>query len=234
MRVVTTVHKAGFEVYGHRWVDGIKNWPEAEWVMYAEGFVTETVPCKRIEDLPRLEAFKRTHRGYRSIGWEHDVVRFSNKVFAAYDALYDYDGLGVWLDADCVTHAKIPKGYIENLLPEGFYMGQFNRTGFCTETGFWVMNCSHPQHKAFLDAWLAVYESGSFKNLTEWHDCAILDSITRKFVNEKLIRVLNLSGEHSKTEHPMSYCEIGQWIDHCKGRRKIAGKSHENVHNKGV
>lgn len=230
MRVVTTVHRAGFEQYGHRWIDGIKNWPEAEFWMYAEGFATEAVKCKRVEDLERLAKFKLTCVHYKPISWQWDVVRFANKVFAAHDAFYDYDGLCVWLDCDTVTYRPIPCGYIEGLIPEGFFMGQFNRSGYHTETGFWVMDGKHPEKKAFLDAMLEWYESGAFKQLHEWHDCTILDAVTHRFIREGRIRVTNLSGEWAKDMHPIAKSDLGRYIDHTKGARKDLGYSPENFH----
>jgi hypothetical protein len=38
----------------------------------------------------------------------------------------------------------------------------------------------------------------------------------------------NLSGEMHKHPHPLSVTELGRYIDHCKGPRKIAGRSPEN------
>jgi hypothetical protein len=42
------------------------------------------------------------------------------------------------------------------------------------------------------------------------------------------VPTFNLSGEFHKDMHPMAKTELGQYIDHCKGPRKIKGKSPEN------
>lgn len=234
MRVATTVHKAGFEQYGFRWVEGIKNWPQAEFILYAEGFSTESAICKRVEDLPRLEIFKRKFHGYVPPSWEFDIIRFSNKVFAAYDAFYDYDGLCVWLDADCVTYRKLPKKVIEEQLPEGAFMGLFRRAGLHTETGFWVMDGSHPEKKAFLDTWVQWFETGRFRSLHQWHDCTTLDATAKLFEKDGRIKVHNLSGEASKEMHPICFVELGKYIDHTKGARKKTGISPENEFRKAA
>jgi hypothetical protein len=228
MKVITTVHKAGFEQYGYRWIESIANWPAAEFVMYAEGFDPEGVAYKRIETLDRLEAFKKKYRDYRPVSWQWDIVRFSNKVFAVHDALYDYDGLAVWLDADCVTYRPIPDGYIESLLPAGNYMALLKRAGYHTETGFWVMDCSHPEHKAFMDTWLGWFESGVFRDLREWHDCTTLDATVRLFEKDQRIKTHSLSGAFEKDMHPISKIDLGKYIDHTKGARKVLGVSPEN------
>lgn len=224
MKVVTTVHKAGFDLYGHRWVESMKNWPGAEFVMYSEGFTTPDVRCVRTEAVPRLEAFKRRHRNYKAPDWRHDIVRFSNKVFAAYDALYDHDGIGVWLDADCVTYQSIPKGYVEEQLGDA-YLAHFDRPGHYTETGLWLMNCAHPRHREFMDLWLRWFEEDAFMRLPEWHDCTTLDA-TIKMTG---VPTKSLSGKYGHLMHPMAKADFGRFCDHTKGNRKMDGISPENA-----
>lgn len=231
MRVVTTCHKAGWEQYGHRLVESWKNWPrDAELWFYTEGFsidrddVTE-VPNTKIE---ALQNFKNKYGHYQPVSYLYDVVRFSNKVYAACDALMDYKGLGVWLDADCVTYQPFPDGYIESLLPKGAYIALFKRAGMYSETGFWVMDCSHPQHQAFLSTWMEWYESGMFKHLGNWTDCETLDATIRKFEKAGQIVSASLSGEHAKDMHPMSKVDLARYVDHRKGARKVLDHSPEN------
>lgn len=236
MKVITTVHKAGFNAYGHRWVESVQNWPtSAKFTMYGEGFDLPsgpTIAFKRNEDIARLEAFKAKHKDYDPLGWQWDVVRFANKVYAAYDAFYDHDGLGVWIDCDCVTYNRIPDGYIEAMLPEGAYMGLFKRPALYTETGFWLVDCTHEAHKDFFDAWLAWYESGAFQELTQWHDCTILDANVRLFEKRGIIQTVSLSQGFENYGHPMAKADLGRYIDHCKGNRKAEGRSMENEFRK--
>ena len=105
MKVISTCHKAGWDQYGQGWLDGIDNWPKAEFILYTEGFDLDDprVEARKIEDVERAVAFKKQYAHYRPLAWRWDIVRFSNKVFAAYDALYNHRGLAVWLDADCMT-----------------------------------------------------------------------------------------------------------------------------------
>lgn len=231
MRVVTTCHKIGFEAYGHRMMDGWKFWPcESELWFYTEDFdvvgpKVSSIPNTKIQS---LQAFKAKYQNYRPVSYLYDVVRFSNKVYAAYDALFEYKGLGVWLDADCVTYKQIPDGYIENLLPKGKYMALFKRDGLYSETGFWIVDCSHPQHQSFLNMWVEWYESGAFKELGNWTDCEMLDATIRKFEKANLIETASLSGQFGREMHPMAKVDLAQYIDHCKGGRKAQGMSPEN------
>ena len=246
MRVVTTCHKEGFEVYGHRWIEGRKHWPKGtEFWFYTEGYELPLTPEEQqavetvgiyetpwierrdVNDIQSLVEWKAKHKNYTPPDWQWDVVKYSNKVFAAIDALYDCKGIGVWLDADCVTYADIPEGYVEGLLGDA-YMGSFQRTGLYTETGMWVVNCDHKEHRNFLDTWRGMYLGERYKQLTQWHDCMTLDAAIRIAG----VPVVNLSGEFAKDAHPMARVELSKYIDHCKGPRKIKGMSPENKNRK--
>lgn len=223
MRVVTTCNAKNLEAYGHRWLDSRKNWPAGtDFQFYTEGFEVDC-PGKDFKDLARFQEWKASHKDYEAPGWEWDVVRYSHKVFAACDALYDYTGIGVWLDADCITYKPIPEGLVEAQL-DGAYLACYQRTGIHTETGLWIMDCSHPIHKQFLDLWRSWYLLDEFKKLPQWHDCMTLDACIKQ-LNPP---VKNLSGEHHLAAHPQAKTELGKYIDHCKGSRKSAGRSEEN------
>ncbi len=224
MRVVTTSSKQGFDDHGFRWLEGRKHWPDATFHYYTEGFDVDC-PSKDFADVPEFVEWKAKHRRYIAPTWHFDVVKFAHKVFAAYDALRDYDGLGVWLDADCVTYRKIPNGFIERQL-NGAYFAHYGRTGMYTETGLWIVDCSHEQHKAFFDFWRNLYLTERYRRFPQWHDCFTLDATIRAF--RELCKFHNLSGEHHKTMHPQALSEIGKYVDHCKGPRKAEGKSPEN------
>jgi len=234
MRVVTTCNKTGLELYGHRWLKGMANWPAgAEFHWYTEGYeAPKGVIATDFAELPAFTQWKLKHAGYEPPSWQWNVVGYAHKVFAAADALYDYDGIGVWLDADVVTYKKIPEALMATLL-DGHYLARFERTGMYTETGMWIVDCRHPEHRNFLDAWRNVYFSERYKVLPQWHDCMTMDATVRTFLSDGRITTTNLSGEHCKAPHPMAVTEIGKYLDHCKGPRKIKGRSPENKFRKG-
>lgn len=232
MRIVTTCHKAGWEQYGTKFdTDNLPFNHEIRW--YTEGFDHPWLAppwLVRNEDLPKLQAFKQKHAHYIPPDWRFDVVRFANKAYALYDALYDHDGIGVWMDADIVIHEPIPEGYLESLLPQGCYIALFQREGWHSETGLFVIDCAHPQHKRFMDLYIANYETGKFAEAHEWHDCVMLDRTINAFLRDDLIQVHNLSGPHSNEQHPMAKHPISRYLDHLKGpSRKKLGHSPERV-----
>lgn len=232
MRFVTTCNRDGWDRYGHRLWDSWDNAPaNAELVWYAEGFnpgEKRGITVISADKLQDLQSFKLKHERYRPPGWRWDVSKFAHKVFAAIDGLRDYKGIGVWIDADCVIHKAMPEGWLEQFLPSGFYMSMFQRRGMYTETGFWMVDCSHKHHLSFLMDWQSWYDSGEFRGLAEWHDCMTLDATVRSYTREGLIEVFSLSGPHEKEMHPMAFSPLAEYIDHCKGPRKDAGVSPEN------
>lgn len=234
MRVVTTCHKAGLKQYGHRWLDSRKNWPDGtDFRFYTEGFKVDC-PGKDFSAMREFADWKSGYAHYDPPSWRFDIVRFAHKVFAVYDALRDYDGVGVWLDADVVTYAKIPDGLVEEQVKDD-YIALYERTGHYPETGFWVVNCAHPQHKDFFAWWLQLYWTGNFTRLPEWHDCTTLQAATKRFTAKGLITVKNLSGDYHKDMHPQAKAEpFCRFMDHCKGQRKDKGISSENHHRKAA
>jgi hypothetical protein len=223
MRIVSTVHKAGWEAYGGEFIDSThRNWSGAEIIVYAEGFVGTFVGpdvewfTRPIQKVDRLGAFKAQYAHYKPVLWQWDIVRWSNKVFANYDALYDYDGLAVWLDCDTVTKKPITEDFIRSLLPEGKYMACFHRVGMPTETGFVIRDCSHPIHKPFMDLWVQWLESGQFKTLSQWCDASTMDA-TIKLTKAPTV---SLSGPYEKELSPMDLAPLSQYIEHKKGNRK--------------
>lgn len=229
MRVVTTSSKQGHDDYGFRWLESRKRWPEGtDFQYYTEGFQVDC-PGRDMREMADFLEWKSRYAHYVPPSWKFDIVRFAHKVFAVYDALRNYDGVGVWLDADCVTFDDIPRGLVESQVTDA-YIALYQRTGHYSETGFWIVNCAHPVHKDFMAWWMQLYWRGEFTRLPEWHDCTTLDTTIRRFIAKGLIEVKNLSGEYAMEMHPQAKAEpFCHFIDHCKGARKRKGFSAENV-----
>ena len=239
MQFVTTCHLDGFQQYGGLLLRGWHHFPEScTLTWYAEGFDIDRTPrveVRDVEQLERLQAFKRKYAFYRSPYYLWDVVRFSHKVFACYDAMRHGTGKMAWIDADIVPFADMPDGWPESLLHDGDYIAMFRRKGWYSECGLWVVDCDHPAHGEFWDALVDLYESGRFKELGEWHDSYLMDAVVRNMERAGRIAVTDLSGEHWQDEHPMSKHPMSQWLDHLKGpHRKALGISPENQHRKAA
>lgn len=237
IKCVTTCHREGWDQYGRAFRDGWRHVPH-DLTWYTEGF--DLPPAERItevknESLEKLQAFKKRFSFYKPPYYQWDVVRFSNKVYAVHDALRNHDGLGLWIDADMIPFSDVPVGYIESLLAPGDYIAMFRRKGFYSECGFWVVDCTNPQHGAFMDRLLGLYEDGDFKHLREWHDSYLMDAVVKQMERDGKIKITNLSGVHSGDEHPMARADLAKYFDHLKGpTRKELGASPENEHRKAA
>jgi hypothetical protein len=229
IRFVTTSHLEGFSLYGRGLLDNWHRMPATlDW--YAEGYdvpAAERVTQKDCGALSELSAFKARHAKYRPPYYLWDVVRFSHKVFAMHDALRDHDGIGGWIDADVMLLQDVPGDWLRSLLPDGHYAAMFRRKGTHSELGFWLVDCSHPAHKAVFDAALAMYTSDTFKFLEGWTDCHVFDAVLRRFEADGRVKVANLTTEDC--DHPMAARkDFAAYFDHRKGpERKKLGYSPE-------
>lgn len=234
-------------MYGQRWLDGRKHWPAGtEFYWYTEGYdlpfqadelqmieqagtgntdgwVTRK-DCNAITDFAN---WKLRHAGYVAPSWKFEVVKFAHKMFAFMDATANFDGVGVWCDADCEAYRKIPDGLLESKVVTD-YIAIYDRPGRWTETGFFIVNCAHPAHEEFWAFVRDVYLNDRYRPLHHWTDCFILDAAIKKFTEAGRITVCSLSGDKHKQGHPMAHTELGKYLDHAKGERKEEGKSPEN------
>jgi len=247
IRVVTTAHKAGLAQYGQAWLDSRKHWPKGtEFYWYTEGYDLPYQPDelemieqagagnrdgwierRELNELKEFADWKLRHANYIAPMWKFNVIAYSHKVFAMIEATRNYEGVAVWLDADCVTYRDVPEGLCESFVKDA-YIAHYARPGRWTETGFWVVNCGHKVHREFMDFMADVYLRDRYKQLHHWTDCFVLDVAIKRFTTSGAMTAHSLSGEHDKAGHPMAVTEMGKYIDHRKGERKDAPRSPEN------
>lgn len=235
MRFVTTCHKEGFEQYGKRFLEGWHHFPSScEMRWYTEGYeLPDTPGVVQVDNeiIADLQDFKRRHSRFKPPNYRWDVVRFSHKVFAVYDALRNHKGIGAWIDADMVPLQDVPQEFLSGLLQSGDYIAMFRRKGFYSECGFWIVDCNHAAHAEFMDTLYDLYVSDTFKSLYEWHDSYLMDVVVKHLERQGKITVTNLTlPEHLGEEHPMALGVLAPYLDHLKGpERKQMGYSPERV-----
>jgi hypothetical protein len=59
----------------------------------------------------------------------------------------------------------------------------------------------------------------------EWHDGFIFDVVRREFEQRGLIRSRNLTPANVTEDHPFINSELGNYMDHLKGKRKKLGRT---------
>lgn len=250
--VVTTMHAKAYETYGTRMLGSfLANWPEdVDFHIYTEDFPIRDITSPRLKVLdlhttiPALVEFKTRHRDNPAahgrqdrgslpghprarvgLGYRWDAVRFANKsyVWCHVARTLGADRL-IWLDADTLTHTPIPKSFLEGLIPADSLCGFLGRTMMYTETGFLILNLRHPALVPFVTGIEFIYQSDKVFELSEWHDCMVFDTM-RQFMQNKGITFTNISGAGENTMHPFVNCDLGRYMDHMKGDRKVTGKS---------
>jgi len=258
---VTTFNEDGYNKYGEKMIDAFLTfWPDTQRiVVYVEDFDLPwkfardpRITVRDLNQVQSLTAFKTRHEdnpkahGHWPVetyltqkNFKFDAVRFSHKVFALYDAFHnlleDAKAL-VWLDADTITHRKVPEDFIEKVAPRNYfdsggkhpygiaaYLGRIKQHSEC---GFVVYNCTHPMMSDFWQTFANYYITDEIFNLKEWHDSFVFDHV-RKIFEERGMKNRNLTPRHF-TGHPFINCALGEYMDHMKGARKHHGRSKKS------
>lgn len=233
--IVTGWSPAGYEQYGRRFVSSFcKFWPdEYQLVVYVEEYF-EHVP--RIEQLKLevipgccefIEKYRNDERANgRAIqpdwkdkckrekyNFKFDAWKFCRQGFIPYDAAQRLErGLLCWLDGDVVTHARIPHGFIEGLLPEGKHIAYLGRPPKHSEIGFQLYRI--PEALPMLFDFCEFYNIETVFGLKEWHSAYVFDTA----------RSMNNVPSHNLTPRGMGHVwhqsPLAKYMDHLKGARK--------------
>ena len=255
--VVSTFHKPVLDLYGQRFVDSFsKNIdPQIELLLYAED-CTPVTDDPRIKifnhhaTLPKLVEFKnkwkndpkangvpppeikarRPRDWHKEFKW--DAVRFANKVYAVFDAAQrsNADWI-VWMDADTYVHSPFDYKAFKSFLPERAWLSYMGRGKKWPECGFYGINLKNSIGLDFLKEFEHVYEHaeyGIFK-MEEWHDSFVFEEVRKKIATKNTTGIINnISNNLVNGEgHPIINSELGKYLDHLKGDRKVAGKSNK-------
>lgn len=163
---------------------------------------------------------KAKHEGIDS--FLYDAVRFSHKVFTVISASENIKSdILIWLDGDVKTFRKIPENFFENLIPNDTHLTYLGREEKYSECGFVAYNKNHKVHDIFIKIWKELYENDTVFNLEEWHDSYVFDYVRNLFD----VKNNNLNYYVKDNGHPFINSELGNYLDHLKGKRKEIGHS---------
>ena len=249
--VVTTFHKAGYELYGKRMIQTfLKNWPKdvTLYVYHQDVIPTESgsnLVLRDLNQVPELIAFKNKWKNDpKATGWtadstkrhddkkkrqgfKWDAIRFSHKVYSIFDCVRHCDAdVLFWMDADMVCHSPIGLDFISRMAPISVDLGYLGRKDKYTECGLYSLNLKSKGTHEFLKEFQRVYddaENGIF-TMREWHDSFVFDEVRNRFPN---LKGFNWShGLITGGGHPLVNWDWGAYLDHLKGEdRKKLGKS---------
>ena len=263
--LVSTYHKSADNLYGQKFVETFRQYVDKKiklW-LYLEGFDFELTTMddhlitmsqektlndlvkfkQRWKDVPKANGVcpfpERRPRDYhKTFKW--DAIRFSNKVYAVFDAFKRTDAEWVvWIDADTVFHSKWTYDEFKELLPNDkwiTYVGRGKGSQTWPECGFYGLNVKHPVCQEFMKNFEDYYndaENGIF-TLDEWHDSYVFGHLLEKFkLNDPNVydysdQLYNVAVKSGGGGHPLINGPLGKWIDHLKGDRKQNGHSNQN------
>lgn len=240
MLAVTTAHADGYHRYGRRMIQSFLDfWPaDDRLLVYTEDWEPDIldprVEYRDIMGIADLAAFKGRHtfdeRAHGKVSgrydFRYDAVRFAHKTFAVIDATRDTEEpLVAWIDADTVTHSRVPPKFIEGLVPAGPYTAYLGRAFNYPECGFVAYRPQHPSHAAFMESWRRLYVDGTLFRLDEWHDSWVYDWLRRQFEARGWITSFDLASRTPDTHHPFINSPLGAYMDHFKGDRKVIGRT---------
>lgn len=155
--------------------------------------------------------------------------KFAHKAFSIIHALENKDsGFLIWIDADVVTKKAVTIPWLLSICPEDCLtahlgLNQFNKklqtTVYGAETGFFVINCSHPHKKYFLDEYRRSYVERDFEGLRKPFDAEVFARTIKKLETQygtkykELSPDLNLLGPFRKSV-------LAEYMYHYKAKHK--------------
>lgn len=250
--VCTGWHPPGWKHYAKRFVETFdEHWPEnVNLIAYAEEPVDMIRgECRSVWDIHGAKAFYDRHRHIKQhngleptprwrpkdirklangqAAWRWDSVRFFKQLVIPNDAslaLPDNDIL-VWLDADIVTFADVPDGFIDTLLggSDLCYLGRNEGS----EIGFWAVRLNGRGRKFLADLSRAYLEDWVF-TLAQWHSAFVFDQVRKSGTNASL-KQNNLTNGGRDHVFVSYVSPLHPYMDHLKGSRKDYGYSKEHA-----
>jgi hypothetical protein len=247
--VITTFHDEGLKQYGQRMIDTFEqHWPaDVDLVVCAENCqprVTRT--NTRVYDLldvsANCRAFVERHRNNplahgqagppdvwnpkKAFRW--NAVRFAYKVFSvALCANNISSGWMIWIDADTHTHSPVPLDWLAQVCPDTAMISYLGRgEKYHSECGWVAYNLDHPETRNFIADFVGMYNTDRIFEEREWHDSYIWDVVRRRYQPGNEFFNLNPSWQDKGLAgHPFINSELGRYMDHVKGERKVLGHS---------
>ena len=238
---VTSMNKAGYDLYGRQMLESVaRHWsPEIDfyvwyhdWDILSEPDLpgTDVLNFRSLNKVGDLLIFRERMADHKPDNWRMDVVRFCHKVYAIsetarqlvsdIDDETDYQLL--WLDADTITKEDVDPAWLDSLLGSADISLLERRAADYAETSFMRFDLHHSRSAAFdvLEDVRAAYDTLEVRGYREWHDGFVFQRIINLHVNHTL-EVENLSPE-ANTLDAFHTSRLAERIEHFKGAKKEA------------
>lgn len=212
----------------------IKNWP-TKLIIYSEfplEIDNDKIEVRDFFAIPNANnfltyiknvpmAFGKVNNGY---DFNHDLWRFSRKLFAQYDVLQEHKGKVFWLDADLFIRKPISEDYLESLF-NGSPLVFFGREELYTETGFVGFDTEYDRFNVFLENYINCLKKGIVFQLPRWQDCEVFDWARKQtgYEERNMSKFFKIppDGKMKRSDLDVIHKSIlGEYILHYKGNRK--------------
>ncbi len=238
--VITSFTKEGRDLYGNNCIESFREfWPKSvTLVVYQEGFyqpLEDGASDRQVDEVTGLWEFMTAIKPFPlmtgNVNGKYNInydAKMGRKSFMLAHALKTFGGKVFWLDADSITHSKVPETFLDEVLPDDkmcCFLGRDN--WYYTESGFLGYNASHRHAQSFADAVVSTFKTGAIFTQPGWHDCYAFDLIRKQAPAEWFN---NLAGglPHG-TMHPFVNSVLGKYMDHRKGPRKHSRSTQKDL-----
>lgn len=240
--VITSFNEEGYERYGKEFILTFKEfWPRSvKLQVYVESYDIKMLPkigddiYRNIFEVAHINDFMANIDPFPlmsgKIGDKYNIqydARMGRKSFMLAHALKVYGGKVFWIDADTITHSKVPEDFLDLVLPDDKMCCFLGRDPYMyTESGFLGYNAAQDATR-FADAVVNIFKNGTIFTQPGWHDCYAFDAVRLQVVGDHFVNLS--SGLPHGTMHPFVNSVLGAYMDHRKGPRKESRSTSKDL-----
>ena len=250
VKVITTLHKDGYNLYGKRSIETWSKYFPQDWeiVYYAEKHQPEFDKRVTIVDFDKIcpdwegfySAIKESYEKKKSsdkkiLNWHKKALRWSFKSFSLLHALKNPSTKYlIWLDSDVIANKPPINNWIQICLNGKCMAGQFEniKVGGHVETGVLIFDLEHPDIQKIID-WIDLGYN-KYKILEEdkaWDGIWMAKLVTLNTVSWNNLEMV-IKSDVAKSFSSDSL----KWLTHRVGKRKFqlskfdvrSGRTEEN------
>jgi len=219
----------------------IEFWPDnIELYVYNED-IAKPRKKKRVHYVS-WDTVSEMHNRYAERTENKGAVKFAKKAYPIIHAMknIECDRL-IWLDADSYSTRKINLQLLELISPIDVLSTHFgvkhhwpseadpNRMSFSCETGFFMLNKTHPMFSAFANRYEEYYEKDLGYNLRRFYDGEVYGAVVNE-MSDAGVKMLDLNPNH-EIKSPIPRSVIGEYISHMKAGLKDSMSNEKILEN---
>jgi hypothetical protein len=148
------------------------------------------------------------------------IQTFAKKAYSIIHALNHINADYIfWFDADTILTKDFDKKIIKQLANKHLsaHFGVMHNGHYSCETGFFVLNCNHPEFKDFKNQYTDIYNNDDYKNLRRFYDGDVYGYVVDQL--QKLgTPMLELNPNPNKYKTPIKRSILAEYLKHYKSK----------------